>query len=189
MSWEIVDRPSRCGANSRPIRFSYSTIQPAKKDAAIWFYKDEFAETVQAISKPFYEDSNTGKRLASDERVKAFSFGETATQRSKVELTPEEMTEAKTLGISPGMKLIGMVDSGWLQPEDNISHASFIRPTDQELVGSQCAFAAMLKYMLRKDKIAIAMLVPRAGVSPYLVALLPQVRMSARSDYAVVVYF
>ena len=197
-----------CAPDTEPLILlhSYSTVQPAKKDAPVWFYRDEYGMAIQAVSKPFYEDADTGKRLAPDERVKAFNFGNAPIngsipagtpniagaaagdddddddvqvvappRPSKVELTDEEMRAAKTLDMQPGMKLIGFMDQKWLQPEDNIVHANFLRPTDQELVGSNCAFASILKYMLVREKLAIALLLPRAGVSPYFVALLPQV--------------
>ncbi|KDN49229.1 SPOC domain-like protein [Tilletiaria anomala UBC 951] len=152
----------------------YSTIMPARNSDAVWFYEDDDGVAQEAYSKSTYEDASTGKRLSESDRYKAFSFGETMETSRKIEFTPEEMNEAKTLGMSPSLRLIGTLPQNRLKVWHNISHASFIYPAEQNYTGSRCTFAAFHASLLKKDKIALGLLCPRKDTSPYFVALLPQ---------------
>ncbi|KAF8340621.1 ku70-like protein [Cantharellus anzutake] len=92
----------------------------------------------------------------------------------KVLFTAEEVKEFRTIGLSPGVKILGYKDKSELQFEDNVKHAYFLYPDESKYIGSTRTFLALLRTLVAKDKIAIARVVMRRNMSPAFCAILPQ---------------
>lgn len=102
----------------------------------------------------------------------------------------------------PGIKLLGFKDLSELEFEDNIKHSYFIYPDEmvgwhdaillsgdltgvcaassQSYSGSKRTFSALLKSMIKKKKIGLALVLTRRNATPMFCALLPQVRSSSQ---------
>ena len=101
-----------------------------------------------------------------------------------------------------GIKLLGFKSRKELAFEDNIKHSTFIYPDEmvrhsflrsgafigvvpeklwgrlcQTYSGSKRTFTALLRTMISKKKIAIALALTRRNASPIFCAVLPQVRV------------
>ncbi|KAF8963093.1 SPOC like C-terminal domain-containing protein [Flammula alnicola] len=88
--------------------------------------------------------------------------------------TAEEIRSFRTFGLEPGIKLLGFKDRDQLEFEDNVKHSQFIYPDEMSYAGSKRTFSALLKSMIKKDKIGIALTLTRRNSSPVFCALLPQ---------------
>ncbi|CAA7265755.1 unnamed protein product [Cyclocybe aegerita] len=88
--------------------------------------------------------------------------------------TTEEIRSFRTLGLEPGIKLLGFKPRSELAFEDNIKHSQFIYPDEMSFSGSKRTFSALLRSMLKKDKIAIVLAMTRRNSTPIFCALLPQ---------------
>lgn len=92
-----------------------------------------------------------------------------------------------------GIKLLGFKDASELAIEDNIKHATFIYPDEQVYIvllafdivtyssttqaysGSKRTFNALLKTLVKKNKIGLVRVLLRSNASPLICALVPQV--------------
>ncbi|KAJ6615653.1 Ku DNA-binding complex Ku70 subunit [Mycena sp. CBHHK59/15] len=88
--------------------------------------------------------------------------------------TAEDVRSFRTLGLEPGLKLLGFKDRSELMFEDNIKHSQFIYPDEMAYAGSKRTFSALLKSMVKKDKIGLVLSLTRRNASPTFCALLPQ---------------
>ncbi|KJA25055.1 hypothetical protein HYPSUDRAFT_37999 [Hypholoma sublateritium FD-334 SS-4] len=88
--------------------------------------------------------------------------------------TAEEIRSFRTLGLEPGIKLLGFKDLSELEFEDNIKHSHFIYPDEMSYSGSKRTFSALLKSMIKKKKIGLALVLTRRNATPMFCALLPQ---------------
>ncbi|KAG8823837.1 ATP-dependent DNA helicase II subunit 1, partial [Serendipita sp. 401] len=88
--------------------------------------------------------------------------------------TKEDIAKFRTLGLQPGIKIMGFKDADTLAFEDNIKHSYFIYPSDALYQGSIRAFSALLKTLVSKNKIGIALALFRRNSSPYFYAMVPQ---------------
>lgn len=93
---------------------------------------------------------------------------------SRVFFTAEEVKSFRTLGLEPGLKLLGFKSRKELAFEDNIKHSLFIYPDEMTYSGSKRTFNALLKTMIKKKKIALVLALTRRNSSPTFCALLPQ---------------
>ncbi|KAI0353683.1 ku70-like protein [Trametes cingulata] len=93
---------------------------------------------------------------------------------SKVFYTADEVRSFRTLGLEPGIKLLGFKDRSELAFEDNVKHSVFIYPDEMTYSGSKRTFTALLKTMIKKRKIAIVLALTRRNASPIFCAVLPQ---------------
>ncbi|KAH8828524.1 SPOC like C-terminal domain-containing protein [Flagelloscypha sp. PMI_526] len=101
--------------------------------------------------------------------------GKRVCSRSSRPTTPaDDIKEFRTLGLTPGLKLLGFKNRDQLHFEDNIKHSLFIYPDESTFSGSKRTFSALLKSMVKKDKIAIARGLIRRNATPTFFALLPQ---------------
>ncbi|CAK5275225.1 unnamed protein product [Mycena citricolor] len=104
--------------------------------------------------------------------------GDEATKTVKAGQRPfysaEDIQSFRTLGLEPGMKLLGFKDRSELRFEDNIKHSLFIQPDEMAYSGSKRTFNAMLKSMIKKNKIGLVLSLTRRNSSPTFCALLPQ---------------
>ncbi|KIY71036.1 Ku DNA-binding complex, Ku70 subunit [Cylindrobasidium torrendii FP15055 ss-10] len=88
--------------------------------------------------------------------------------------TAEEMNSFRTLGLSPGIKLLGFKDKKELAFEDNIKHSLFIHPDEVSYSGSKRTFSALVKSLLSKKKIGLTLCTWRRNSTPVFCAMLPQ---------------
>ncbi|KAJ7129186.1 SPOC like C-terminal domain-containing protein [Mycena epipterygia] len=88
--------------------------------------------------------------------------------------TPEEIRSFRTLGLEPGLKLLGFKDRSELAFEDNIKHSQFIYPDEMAYAGSKRTFSALLKSMVKKKKMGLVLSLTRRNSSPTFCALIPQ---------------
>ncbi|RPD54794.1 ku70-like protein [Lentinus tigrinus ALCF2SS1-7] len=93
---------------------------------------------------------------------------------SRVFYTPDEVRSFRTLGLEPGIKLLGFKGRKELAFEDNIKHSVFIYPDEMTYSGSKRTFTALLRTMIKKKKIAIVLALTRRNSSPIFCAVLPQ---------------
>ncbi|KDR78542.1 hypothetical protein GALMADRAFT_243950 [Galerina marginata CBS 339.88] len=97
--------------------------------------------------------------------------------------TAEEIRSFRTLGLEPGIKLLGFKDRSELAFEDNVKHSQFIYPDEMSYSGSKRTFSALLKSMVKKKKIGIALCLNRRNSSPVFCALLPQKESSDETGW------
>ncbi|OJT15082.1 ATP-dependent DNA helicase II subunit 1 [Trametes pubescens] len=105
---------------------------------------------------------------ASDVGTRAVQLG------SRVFYTADEVRSFRTLGLEPGIKLLGFKDRSELAFEDNVKHSVFVYPDEMTYSGSKRTFTALLKTMIKKEKIAIVLALTRRNASPVFCAVLPQ---------------
>ncbi|TBU27758.1 ku70-like protein [Dichomitus squalens] len=92
----------------------------------------------------------------------------------RVFYTAEEVRAFRTIGLEPGIKLLGFKSRKELAFEDNIKHSFFIYPDEMTYSGSKRTFTALLRTMISKKKIAIVLALTRRNSSPIFCAMLPQ---------------
>ncbi|KAJ6521110.1 SPOC like C-terminal domain-containing protein [Mycena capillaripes] len=85
--------------------------------------------------------------------------------------TAEDIRSFRTLGMEPGLKLLGFKDRSELLFEDNIKHSLFIYPDELTYAGSKRTFSALLKSMVKKKKMGLVLSLTRRNASPTFCAL------------------
>ncbi|KAK7442502.1 ATP-dependent DNA helicase II subunit 1 [Stygiomarasmius scandens] len=88
--------------------------------------------------------------------------------------TDDEKRSLRSLGMEPIIKLLGFKDHSSLSFEDNIKHSTFIYPDEMAYSGSKRTFTALLKSMVKKEKIGLVLALIRRNTNPRFYALLPQ---------------
>ncbi|KAF8322618.1 ku70-like protein [Clavulina sp. PMI_390] len=101
--------------------------------------------------------------------------GATKKPTVKAVFTASQIRELKTLGLKPGIKVLGFKDSSYLQFEDNTKHAYFLYPDEGRYLGSTRTFSALLKSLVKQNKIGICRVMMRINSTPLFCALVPQV--------------
>lgn len=150
-------------------------VKQTKGNPVKVFREDEDDLWHEVITESHLLCRDTGKLLDPASQVyHAFSLGFDTTQRNVVRFTPQEIAALKTSGLKPMLKVLGFKDRPALRFWENVKHAVFIFPTEAEYLGSQRAFAALLKVMLDKGKIGIGVFMSRPHSIPEFVAILPQ---------------
>jgi ATP-dependent DNA helicase 2 subunit 1 len=71
------------------------------------------------------------------------------------------------------MKLMGFKPRSFLKVYHNIKHSYFIYPDEKRVTGSSQVIDALVKEMIRDDKIAIVRFIPRDNSAVRFCALLP----------------
>ncbi|OSC96961.1 ku70-like protein [Trametes coccinea BRFM310] len=102
---------------------------------------------------------------------------------SRVFYTAEEVRSFRTLGLEPGIKLLGFKPRSELAFEDNVKHSIFIYPDEMSYSGSKRTFTALLRTMIKKKKIAIVLALTRRNSSPIFCAVLPQAEKVEESGW------
>eukprot|EP00249_Psilotum_nudum_P013508 c24370_g1_i1 orf=258-2180(-) len=92
----------------------------------------------------------------------------------KVLFSSSELTEVKRVA-SAQLQLLGFKPLDCLKDYYNLRPATFLYPDEERIKGSNCAFVALYRAMLRLQKYAIAFL--GGALSPQLVALVAQVEV------------
>ncbi|KAJ3554418.1 hypothetical protein NM688_g3122 [Phlebia brevispora] len=93
---------------------------------------------------------------------------------NKVFYTADEIKSFRTLGLDPGLKLLGFKSRKELVFEDNIKHSVFIYPDEMSYSGSKRTFTALLKTMIKKKRIGLVRALMRRNSSPVFCAMIPQ---------------
>lgn len=109
----------------------------------------------------------TGKELWDHELGTFMEFG-----KEKVKMAREDLQRIKTFA-KPGLQLMGFKSSKKLKDYMNLKPAYFLHPDDKSLQGSGQVLQSLLGSMAKKDKIAVARLLPRAQSVVRFVALVP----------------
>ncbi|KAI0750167.1 ku70-like protein [Daedaleopsis nitida] len=125
-----------------------------------------FGMDLGAPSAPADEDGEDTKEA--EVGVRSVPLG------SRVFYTADEVRSFRTIGLEPGIKLLGFKSRKELAFEDNIKHAFFIYPDEMTYAGSKRTFTALLRTMISKKKIAIVLALTRRNASPIFCAVLPQ---------------
>ncbi|KAG9028838.1 ATP-dependent DNA helicase II subunit 1 [Tulasnella sp. UAMH 9824] len=97
-----------------------------------------------------------------------------ARRRQPALFTAEQIKEFKTLGVEPGIKILGFKDRDTLRFQDQLKHAYFIYPDESVYSGSTRTFNALLKATINRNKVALVRFLPRRASTPVFAALLPQ---------------
>lgn len=119
-------------------------------------------------------DFETGHTLSRKDIVRAFAFqGNPGQSQTRVQPPEAAVIRARTMGLQPSLKLIGTLPRNWLKPHHQITNPYFLYPNDLEYVGSRTAFAAFRASLVKRDQLAIGLLMPKRNHAPYFVALLP----------------
>ncbi|KAJ8077604.1 ATP-dependent DNA helicase II subunit 1 [Marasmius tenuissimus] len=115
-----------------------------------------------------------GKGGDEDEEDDSLAATRTVETGKRPFYTTEEVRNFRTLGMNPVIKLLGFKDRSELAFEDNIKHSVFIYPDEMAYSGSKRTFSALLKSMVKKDKIGLVLALTRRNSSPTFCALLAQ---------------
>ncbi|EMD33370.1 hypothetical protein CERSUDRAFT_108161 [Gelatoporia subvermispora B] len=97
--------------------------------------------------------------------------------------TQDEINSFRTMGLEPMIKLLGFKDISELAYEDNVKHSTFIYPDEMTYSGSKRTFTALLRTMVRKKKIGIALGLARRNSTPTFYAMLPQLPKTDESGW------
>lgn len=154
----------------------YNLTARATKANPVKVYREGEDDAYQEImTQSHMQCRDTGKLLDPQSDIyHAFALGFDVTQRSTVRFTPEEINTLKTSGMQPVLKVLGFKEADTLRFWENVKHSIFIFPSEAEYLGSQRAFAALLKVMLAKNRIGYGIFMSRPASIPEFVAILPQ---------------
>ncbi|KAI0763322.1 ku70-like protein [Trametes elegans] len=172
----------------------YGLITEQKKGAYRYFA--DLGDRMEPVtSRASYVDEETDHEVNKDEIVYGMDLGtpsaeadgetvedakgpQAATREvklgSRVFYTADEVRSFRTLGLEPGIKLLGFKDRSELAFEDNVKHSVFIYPDEMTYSGSKRTTTALLRTMISKRKIAIVLALTRRNASPIFCAVLPQ---------------
>ncbi|KAI0703839.1 ku70-like protein [Cytidiella melzeri] len=130
----------------------------AKKDEIM--YGMSLGDTVKADAVEEDSDNDQGVQEASIARA--------------VFYTAEEIKSFRTLGLEPQVKLLGFKTRKSLHFEDNVKHSVFIYPDEMAYSGSKRTFSALVKTMIKKNRIGLVLALTRRNAAPTFCALIPQ---------------
>lgn len=162
-----------------------SGLEPAKSKTV---YVDQDREEEVDRNKIVYGASGGAVSANADEER---GSGEDSATTRKVKpghrpfYTPDEIRSFRTMGLETGIKLLGFKDRSELRFEDNVKHSYFLYPDEMAYSGSKRTFSALLKSMVKKDKIGLALALTRRNASPIFCYLLPQEEAADESGWIV----
>ncbi|KLO17356.1 ku70-like protein [Schizopora paradoxa] len=166
----------------------YGLVTEQKKGQYKYFM-DLGDRWVPAESKTLYMDEHEQREVdrtkilygmslgapSNDPDMEDEGFGTRAVPaRSKVFFTADEIKSFRTLGLKPGIKLLGFKDASELAVEDNVKHSTFIYPDESAYAGSKRTVGALIKSLVKKGKIGLVRYMPRANSAPVFCAMVPQ---------------
>lgn len=109
----------------------------------------------------------TGRELKLADLKRTFTFG-----GQTVNFSPEKLRELKSFG-DPVIRIIGFKPANAIKDWLNITHSTFIYPSDDKIEGSIRAFSALYQTLRKMQKVAIAWCIMRKNDAPRLNALMP----------------
>lgn len=121
---------------------------------------------LQTTTKVVCEES--GRALYANQMGTYYPFG-----GQKVRLNKGDMHSIKNFGL-PGMKLMGFKDKSYLKIYHNIKHSYFVFPDEKKTTGASQCSDALIKEMIKENKIAIVKFIPRENSALRFCALVPQ---------------
>ena len=145
----------------------------------------KFFNLTKTTKKPnaHFVNKNTNKELKSLTRLVCKETGESLYRNQigthfpvkdkKVIITENDMKKIKHFD-HPGMKLLGFKSRASIKAFHNIRPSYFIYPDEIIMKGSSQTFHAMIKSLIKKDKVAMVRFVAREGAMVRFWALLPQ---------------
>ncbi|KAG6829004.1 hypothetical protein H0H92_005981 [Tricholoma furcatifolium] len=153
-------------------------------------YVDEAREAEIDRNKMLYGMSLGESAAAADEEEEDDSKAEGIVREVPPFYTADDIRSFRNMGLEPGkvsafrtgpsshsysgIKLLGFKDRSELAFEDNIKHSQFIYPDEMAYSGSKRTFSALLKSLVKKNKIGLVLSVTRRNATPTFCALLPQ---------------
>ncbi|KAI0509778.1 hypothetical protein KFK09_010374 [Dendrobium nobile] len=141
---------------------AYALIRPSVPGAIMWL--DSVTNLPLKMERTFV-CADTGA-LVEQPRMHFQEFN-----GEMVKFTVEELAEIKK--VSDGhLHLLGFKPLDCLKDYHNLRPSTFIYPTDEEIVGSTCAFVALHRSMVRLQRFAVAFY--GSSTHPQLVALVAQ---------------
>jgi ATP-dependent DNA helicase 2 subunit 1 len=143
----------------------FNLIKQTKKPCAKFINKDTNKQ-VKSLTK--YTCKDTNQTLYRSQIGTHFPV-----KNKKVILTENDMKKIKHFDDS-GMKLIGFRAKSSIKTYHNIRPSYFIYPDERIIRGSSQTFHAMIKSLIKKDKVAIVRFVPREGAMVRFCAMVPQ---------------
>jgi ATP-dependent DNA helicase 2 subunit 1 len=134
----------------------------------------KFFNLTKQTKKPtaHFINKNTGKELKSLTKYVCKTTGETLyrsqigthfpVKDQKVLISEADMKKIKHFE-HPGMKLLGFKARSAIKAFHNIRPSYFIYPDEKTMKGSSQTFHAMIKSLVKKDKVAMVRFVAREG--------------------------
>lgn len=146
--------------------FVFFKRQEPKKTAPIYLPPDSEKPQIAHLSSTLVAD-DTARTVEKTEIRKAYKFGgETIT------FSEEEIAKIKNFG-DPVIRIIGFKPMSMLPVWANLTHNSFIYPSEEEYVGSTRVFSALYQKLLADKKFGLAWFVARRNAKPVLAAIYP----------------
>ncbi|KIJ51081.1 hypothetical protein M422DRAFT_158695 [Sphaerobolus stellatus SS14] len=167
----------------------YGLITEQRKPTYKYFTNDRTME--EAKSKTIYYDPEYQKEYDKNQILYGMTVGAMGEEpvegeeevakstgvKNRVFFTADDVKSFRTLDLPPGLRLLGFKDRTELAFEDNIKHSTFIYPDEVAYSGSIRTFSALLKSMVKKDKIGLVLGITRRNSAPMFYALLPQEKL------------
>ena len=143
----------------------FTTIMPVKKPSAVKVTARDH-KPLKATSKIVCQE--TGQALYLNQIGSYFPLG-----GEKVVIQQEEMKKIKNFA-PPGMKLMGFKPRSYLKIWHNIKHSYFLYPDEKKTRGASQCTDALIKEMVKQDKVAIVKMAPRVNSQVRICALIAQ---------------
>mmetsp|Transcript_18828 Transcript_18828/g.32148 ORF Transcript_18828/g.32148 Transcript_18828/m.32148 type:complete len:670 (-) Transcript_18828:529-2538(-) len=162
----------------------FNLIVPASKPARVLLRVIDNAPVVKEMSKISDDTGESLQGSTVDHKVFRCKAGSTmpGDRFPEVVFSVEELKSLKNF-CQPGLQLIGFKQRSFLKNWHNLSHSSFVRPSEIDVQGSTRAFKALLESMLQRDRVAICQFTRSKSSEPVLVALLPAAEVVDEAGY------
>jgi ATP-dependent DNA helicase 2 subunit 1 len=152
----------------------FNLTKQTKKPAAKFLNKETLKE-VKSLTK--YTCKETNEALYRSQIGTHFPVKD-----KKVIITENDMKKIKHFE-EPGMRLLGFKSRNSIKNYHNIRPSYFIYPDEKVMKGSSQMFHAMIKSLIKKDKVAMVRFVPRERAMVRFCALIPQDENPANDNY------
>ncbi|XP_041939491.1 X-ray repair cross-complementing protein 6 [Alosa sapidissima] len=143
----------------------YVLARTATKPPSVLLYRDT-NEAVRTKTRLFH--TNTGSLLLPSDTKRAQVYGQ-----KQIVMEKDEVDEMKKFD-DPGLVLIGFKPMSKLKVHHHIRPAVFIYPEEEQVSGSSCVFAALLRRCSERNLFAVCRYIARRNTPPRFVALVPQ---------------
>ncbi|XP_061087698.1 X-ray repair cross-complementing protein 6 [Conger conger] len=143
----------------------YILARTATKPPAVRLHRDT-NEPVRTKTRLY--DNNTGNLLLPSDTKRSQVYG-----KRQIVLEKEEVDELKKFD-DPGLVLIGFKPMERLKLHHHIRSALFIYPEEEQITGSSCVIAALLRRCSERGVFAVCKYTARRNTPPRFVALVPQ---------------
>jgi len=135
------------------------------KSCYVWV-GGEKPQIVNSSTSHLSDDS--ARTVEKTELRKAYKFGGEA-----ITFTPQEITQIRQCFGDPVIRIIGFKPISSLPLWANIHKATFIYPSEADVIGSTRVFSALQQKLLQSQKMGLVWFIARRNASPTLCALIP----------------